>query len=67
MTTLDTATRRTKRRHPSPSDPEPEKCPYCGSAITRAIRAKIADMERVRMVEVEETLRGQLKVDIDAA
>src|SRR5260370_6274723 len=67
MSTLDSAddrpTGRHARRHSIPIDEPTEKCPWCGSKISRAefqrIRDQIAEQERGRLAEVEQGLRQQ--------
>jgi hypothetical protein len=57
---------RPNRRHthkPNGPDPASERCPWCGSSISRAeyqrIRQNITEQERARLAEVERTLRQQ--------
>src|SRR5258708_39589549 len=67
MPTLDDAddrpTGRPAHMHSIPIDEPTEKCPWCGSKISRAefqrIRDQIAEQERGRLAEGEQGLRQQ--------
>jgi hypothetical protein len=59
----DRPTGRPAHMHSIPIDEPTEKCPWCGSKISRAefqrIRDQIAEHERARLAEVEQNLRQQ--------
>jgi uncharacterized protein DUF2130 len=73
MSTLETVNARSKQRHAHKSNGADlaERCPWCGSLITRAefqrIRKKIEEQERSRVAKVEQNLRQQFARDQERA
>src|SRR5690348_5909154 len=70
----DTATGTKARPHahkPNGADPGTERCPWCGSAISRTeferIRQEVAEQERVRLAKAEEALHGRFTSELNAA
>src|SRR6266851_2803915 len=56
MTTLNGATGQTPRRHRHRTQTDAERCPYCGSPITSAILARIAEAEHARIAKAEQAI-----------